>query len=427
MSRIERIGRALLAVGAVLVVADVVAFLGLGVGRGTKQAGAVPTSSLAEGVAVDRPVGSLGLRDERGRPTSLAAFRGRYLVIAPSLTLCREVCPLTTGALEGLRRRLQDDGLGDRVVVAEATVDPWRDSPARVRAWKRRTGATIRYLTGSPAQIHRLWSALGIAYRRTPEGVPADTDSWTHRPLRFDVQHSDGVFVVDPRGRLRVAITGMPRVGVLPKRLTAMLDATGRENLLHPRAPWTVEGLYADLLAVMGRPAAPGAGAGAAPTAAEARAALTGSPAPLAALHAQGGRLLDGGTAAFRARLAALRGRPVVVNAWASWCPPCRTELPLLAGAAARFGRQVAFLGLDVNDQAAAGRRLLAAAQPSYPSYAGASGAAGSGLPGFFGLPTTFFLDRAGRVIATHQGEYRDRATLDADIRRHLLAGIGSG
>src|SRR3954447_1278004 len=52
------------------------------------------------------------------------------------------------------------------------------------------------------------------------------------------------------------------------------------------------------------------------------------------------------------ARLRALRGHPIVLNAWASWCPPCREELPLLAAAAARYGRRAAFLGADVEDDA---------------------------------------------------------------------------
>ena len=175
--------------------------------------GGSPVAALATGTAVDRPLGRLPLLDEHGRATSLAAFRGRWLVLAPSLTLCHEVCPLTTGALMDLRARLRRAGLAARVVVAEATVDPWRDSPARVRAFKRLTGTTIRFLTGTRAQIRTLWHAFGVAYQRVPQGKPPDVDWWTHRPEAFDVTHTDGLFIVDPRGHERVAVPRHARAG----------------------------------------------------------------------------------------------------------------------------------------------------------------------------------------------------------------------
>lgn len=68
-----------------------------------------------------------------------------------------------------------------------------------------------------------------------------------------------------------------------------------------------------------------------------------GSPATLAALHDQAGQLL-GGFDALQTRLRQLRGYPVVLNAWASWCQPCPRGSPIFAAVSALYGRQVAFL-----------------------------------------------------------------------------------
>src|SRR6266542_3607150 len=77
---------------------------------------------------------------------------------------------------------------------------------------------------------------------------------------------------------------------------------------------------------------------------------------PLGRLKAQSNQLLDGGPAAFRHRLAELRGHPIVVNQWASWCGPCRVEFPWFQRASAKYGKRVAFLGVDSQDSDAAAR-----------------------------------------------------------------------
>src|SRR4051794_129091 len=82
-------------------------------------------------------------------------------------------------------------------------------------------------------------------------------------------------------------------------------------------------------------------------SATQARERLAGSPAPLAALHTQSNQLLPGGQEAFEKRMRELRGHPVVVNGWASWCGPCRAEFPFLQRTSVDLGRQVAFVGLD--------------------------------------------------------------------------------
>jgi cytochrome c biogenesis protein CcmG, thiol:disulfide interchange protein DsbE len=159
-----------------------------------------------------------------------------------------------------------------------------------------------------------------------------------------------------------------------------------------------------------------------APTPAQARADLAGSPAALASLHDQAARLLDGGLDAYRARLATLRGRPVVVNAWASWCPPCRTEMPYFARAAVRFGRRVGFLGINAGDNDGDARAFLKDHYVPYPSYVDPHDQIADEIGVRAGLPTTVFYGRDGRVAYVHQGQYRDEAALMADVKRYAGA-----
>ena len=155
------------------------------------------------------------------------------------------------------------------------------------------------------------------------------------------------------------------------------------------------------------------------PTPAEARSALAGAPAPLASLHRQAAELLPGGEDAFDARLATLRGRPVVVNAWASWCTPCRYETPFFQRTSVRFGRRVAFLGVNPDDDTAKAKAFLREHPVSYPSYADPDEQIADEIGVRAGLPTTVFYGRDGKVAYVKQGQYRDEQQLAADIRRY--------
>ena len=373
-------------------------------------------------LSTPRQAPALQLIDDRGRPFSLRRWRGRWVVLAPSLTLCHEECPLTTGALSEVLGGLRRAGLAGRAVVAEVTVDPWRDTPARLRAYRRLAGIDVSLLTGTPAEIRRIWSFFGVYYRRVPEGKPPDVDWLTHAPETFDVRHTDGLFVLDPAGRERLVVDGMADVAgrQLPAGLRTLLSAQGRANLAHPSAPWTPAEVLGDLARLMGPvQASPAPSVVRSPTRVAVAADLAGSPPRLAALHAQAGLLLPG-AAGLVASIHALRGYPVVVNAWGSWCLPCRAEFPLLAASAARYGRRVAFLGADVEDDAANARAFLAGNPVSYPSYQTAS--AGLGVLGpLKGTPTTFFIDRAGRMVYEHAGQYETAGQLDADIELYAL------
>jgi cytochrome oxidase Cu insertion factor (SCO1/SenC/PrrC family)/thiol-disulfide isomerase/thioredoxin len=149
--------------------------------------------------------------------------------------------------------------------------------------------------------------------------------------------------------------------------------------------------------------------------------ALAGSPPPLASLHQQADQLL-GNQSALVDRIRALRGYPIVINAWASWCGPCRSEFTLFAAASARYGRRVAFLGADTDDSAGDAHTFLAAHPVSYPSYETTTPDLSS-LAQIQGLPTTIFISRAGKVVYVHTGQYDSQGTLDQDISSYAPSG----
>jgi cytochrome c biogenesis protein CcmG/thiol:disulfide interchange protein DsbE len=151
--------------------------------------------------------------------------------------------------------------------------------------------------------------------------------------------------------------------------------------------------------------------------------ALAGSPAPLAALHKQANKLLGGGTGAYEKRIAVLRGYPVVANVWASWCLPCRQEFPVLQQLSARYGKQVAFLGVNSEDSDDAATTFLGEEPVPYPSYTDPDKAILDSLGGYGGLPDTAFYDSAGELIHLKQGPYRDDVEFEADVRRYALQG----
>lgn len=220
----------------------------------TAVGGSGSTAPSPAGVTVDREIPARPLLDEQGRRTSLAAFRGKVVVLAPFLTLCHELCPLTTGVLGEMQRSLSAAGLADEVVFLEISTDPWRDTPARLRAFKRMTGVGFGLLTGTKDQLTRFWHDFGVGFTKTPEDSPPDTDWLTGKPLTFDVTHTDGLFVVGRDGRWRVATLGMPSVsGRLSPVLMRLLNAQGRKELRNPEAPWTARQGLDDIGFLLGR------------------------------------------------------------------------------------------------------------------------------------------------------------------------------
>ncbi|HEX4011413.1 MAG TPA: TlpA disulfide reductase family protein [Solirubrobacteraceae bacterium] len=150
-------------------------------------------------------------------------------------------------------------------------------------------------------------------------------------------------------------------------------------------------------------------------------AALAGSPIVLAALHAQANELLAGGTKAFQARLRQLRGYPVVINKWASWCGPCQTEFPAYQRVSVALGKQVAFVGIDGKDTDPSAAAFLRRFPVSYPSYVDPHEDIARSVKAATYYPQTVYIDRGGAEVYDHAGPYETVAALESDIRRYVL------
>jgi len=146
---------------------------------------------------------------------------------------------------------------------------------------------------------------------------------------------------------------------------------------------------------------------------------LADSPKPLAMLHAEKSALLPGGVKGFQGRIRSLYGYPIVVNVWASWCGPCREEFPIFQQVSADQGREVAFLGVDFDDDRKAAATFLESYPIPYPSYLDQDKSITNWLRANRGIPATAFFDDRGEQTHVKYGPYRDRAELEADIERY--------
>jgi cytochrome c biogenesis protein CcmG, thiol:disulfide interchange protein DsbE len=111
--------------------------------------------------------------------------------------------------------------------------------------------------------------------------------------------------------------------------------------------------------------------------------------------------LFDGGTFRLAGELG--RGRPVLVNFWASWCVPCAEEAPLLENASRRYQGAVTFVGVDVEDTDADARAFLQKYGISYPNGAGNAGPISVSY-GMRGVPESYFVARDGRIVRKWDG-----------------------
>jgi len=122
---------------------------------------------------------------------------------------------------------------------------------------------------------------------------------------------------------------------------------------------------------------------------------LIGKPAPQFALQAIGSHeTLD---------VASLRGKPAIINFWATWCGPCYQEHPTLVQSAKMLGGNVQFVGIVFNDTEEKIQQFLNERGSAYPTLLDAQGKTAQAY-GVGGVPETFFLNAAGQIVAKYEG-----------------------
>jgi thiol-disulfide isomerase/thioredoxin len=127
---------------------------------------------------------------------------------------------------------------------------------------------------------------------------------------------------------------------------------------------------------------------------------------------------LKGGRDAFEA-FVARQGKPVVANKWASWCGPCRTEFPYFRDLARRHKGEVAFVGVNSNDNDGDAREFLAENPVPFRHFKDPQLEVAASFNGVQAFPTTAFYDKSGELAFVHQGGYQSQEQLADDIARY--------
>jgi protein SCO1/2 len=225
----------------------VLAIAVVGCGGSSSGAGTQVTRTSAPdyGTLIDQPVPTsiqrMPLINQDKEKLDLASLKGKTVMLVPFLTLCADICPFTTGILLQVERALKADHASSKVAIVELTVDPHRDSAARMKAYAKLTHAGWELVRATPADLSKMGKFFGFSFGKVPEDNPPSIDWWTGKPLTYDVEHSDNYFVIDPAGNERVVEEAAPDYqGKLNPKLQRFLSAEGREHQKHPPRPdWT--------------------------------------------------------------------------------------------------------------------------------------------------------------------------------------------
>jgi cytochrome oxidase Cu insertion factor (SCO1/SenC/PrrC family) len=306
------------------------------------------------------------LTDQAGQPFDQAATAGKDLVIAAFNTSCHETCPLYAALFFEIERHLPAG-----VVLAEVTTDPSTDTSATLGAYANKIGAPWTFATGSIDAVTSFWKPFGVQ-------------------LASGDVHISTLALVDRHGYMRLVYRGVPGVGSgMPPGLITGLSSAGLHELASGGDGWGAPDVLQALLTIAG-PRQPSPSAG--------------GSAPAFTLTGTDGRQVT---------LASLAGKPAVINFWASYCPPCRAEMPLLQRLVGqRSGTQLVLI--DEGDSIQVARSFLGSVGLNQAALLDSDLAVGHEY-GAIALPTTVFVRSDGTIAARHIGQL-DEGVLAAQL-----------
>jgi cytochrome oxidase Cu insertion factor (SCO1/SenC/PrrC family) len=312
------------------------------------------------------PMPAFGLVDQGGARLGLDTIAGHDVVIAAFHTSCHETCPLYTALFLQLARQVPPG-----TMLLEVTTDPATDSPAVLAGYAAQVAANWTFATGTQQQLAEFWKPFKV------DLAAGDT-------------HASTLALVDRHGYIRLVYRGVPKVGnEIPPSLVTSLSALGLQELATGGDGWGAPDLLQALTTISG-------------------------PAPAAA--SRGGQARDftlTSTEGAKVSLSDFAGTPLVLNFWATYCPPCRAEMPMLQQAMSSQPRARLIL-VDEGDGRDSARAFLQSQ--------GIHGAAlldsdGSVLRsyGLSALPTTIFIRSDGTVDRRQVGQL-DPSVLAAEV-----------
>jgi protein SCO1 len=206
-----------------------------------------PSLGTVVDFSVPAAIQNIPLTEANGTTTTLAAYKGKAVMIADFLSLCTDICPMISANSAAIARAANADGEAGKVALLEISVDPQRDTPARLRAYQKLYGGPLSdwtLLRATPANTAKLWKYFGVQYQRVKEYKHPSIDWLTHKPLTYDVAHEDALIFLGANGHEQFVVNGAPDVqGKLPpKQLVQFLDPSGINALYHPSPveDWTV-------------------------------------------------------------------------------------------------------------------------------------------------------------------------------------------